>query len=376
MTGQGDSSDEVPPRHRHDSDADESPPRRRHDSDGDESPPRRHHDSDGDESPPRRRQDSDREDASPPRKSSENLGKVSEKIHESSSDRRKVNVDRSRVSSNSNAEQPRMINALSASYGFGGYGGNEDRKVDPDINDSQWDINTNKVGSSGKLLKRRKKTASGHDAGLQSGTAFGRTESKMKANRDEEMRGTDPSLQGEGADTVYRDRKGKKLDMLNEFMRQQAVKDGKEFKIEKAQTEWGKGTVQKQEAEALRQELVDVANEPFARTIDNPRMEAMRKGTMRDGDPMAEYFAKKKEEEDEIERARRASIRRGDEVLVVVEKPKYKGPIGAPNRFRIPPGYRWDGIDRGNRYEHKILTKSNDRAALKEDEYRWSVSDM
>ena len=376
MTGQGDSSDEAPPRRRHDSDEEDSSPRRRHDSDEEDSSPRRRHDSDGDDSSPRRRHDSDEDDSSPPRKGSEIFGKVSGKVNETSKDRRKAEVDRSRAPSSSTAVQPRMINALSASYGFGGDDTNEARKVDPDINDSQWDINSNKVGSSGKILKRRKKTASGHDAGLQSGTAFGRTEMNIKATRDEEMRGTDPSLQGEGADTVYRDRKGKKLDMLNEFMRQQAVKEGKEFKIEKAQTEWGKGTVQKQEAEALRQELVDVANEPFARTIDNPRMEAMRKGTMRDGDPMAEYFAKKKEEEDEIEKSRRASLRGGDEAVVVVEKPKYKGPIGAPNRFRIPPGYRWDGIDRGNRYEHKILTKSNDRAALKEDEYRWSVSDM
>ena len=37
------------------------------------------------------------------------------------------------------------------------------------------------------------------------------------------------------------------------------------FKIDKAQNEWGKGTVQKEEVEALRQELVDVASEPFAR---------------------------------------------------------------------------------------------------------------
>jgi hypothetical protein len=56
-----------------------------------------------------------------------------------------------------------------------------------------------------------------------------------------------PSLQGAGQDTVYRDKKGKKLDMLNEFMRQQAVREGKEFKLEKAQHEWGKGLVQKQE---------------------------------------------------------------------------------------------------------------------------------
>ena len=36
-----------------------------------------------------------------------------------------------------------------------------------------------------------------------------------------------PEDSGKNAETVYRDKKGKKLDMLNEFMRQQAVRDGK-----------------------------------------------------------------------------------------------------------------------------------------------------
>ena len=229
------------------------------------------------------------------------------------------------------------------------------------------------TASPERNLKRRKKTASGHDAGLQTGAGFGRTERDIKAQRDKAMKDGDPALMGEGQETVYRDKKGKKLDMLNEFMRQQAVNEGKNFKIDKAQNEWGKGTVQKEEVEALRQELVDVASEPFARTIDNPRMEAMRKEIIRDGDPMAEYFARKKEKDDSVKARTESSS--GREVLVVA-KPIYKGPVGAPNRFRIRPGYRWDGIDRGNKYEHKILTKSNDRTALKEDEYRWSVSDM
>jgi pre-mRNA-splicing factor CWC26 len=228
--------------------------------------------------------------------------------------------------------------------------------------------------SSGAAVERRKTTASGHNAGLQSGAGFGKTEKELKAKRDAEMKGGDPSLQGAEQETIYRDRKGKKLDMLSEFMRQQAVREGKEFKLEKAQQEWGKGTVQKQEVQALRDELAEVANEPFARTIENPRMEAMRKEIVRDGDPMAQYFALKKEKEEDAKRAKNAS--NGVDAVVIVQKKRYKGPVGAPNRFAILPGYRWDGIERGNKYEHKVLTRSNDRAALKEDEYRWSVADM
>ena len=47
-----------------------------------------------------------------------------------------------------------------------------------------------------------------------------------------------------------------------------------------------------------------------------------------------------------------------------------------PTRFGILPGYRWDAVDRGNGFENRLLTKMNDRASLKEDEYKWSVSDL
>jgi hypothetical protein len=70
-------------------------------------------------------------------------------------------------------------------------------------------------------------TASGHLAGLQSGDAFGSKERSIKAVRDQELAKSDPKLSGADAETTYRDKKGKKLDMLSEFMRQQAVQEGK-----------------------------------------------------------------------------------------------------------------------------------------------------
>lgn len=57
-------------------------------------------------------------------------------------------------------------------------------------------------------------------------------------------------------------------------------------------------------------------------------------------------------------------------------KPVYNGPCPTPNRFNIRPGYRWDAIDRGNGFENLLLKKISSKQSFKDDEYKWSVSDM
>jgi pre-mRNA-splicing factor CWC26 len=56
-------------------------------------------------------------------------------------------------------------------------------------------------------------------------------------------------------------------------------------------------------------------------------------------------------------------------------KPKYEGSF-LPNRFHIPPGHRWDGVDRSNGYEKQWFEKQNARRAVEEEAYKWSTSDM
>ena len=128
--------------------------------------------------------------------------------------------------------------------------------------------------------------------------------------------------------------------------------------------------MQKESVIEKQKELELIAAEPFARTIDDPRMEEMRKQTLRDGDPMAEYISKKRTKEQSVTTSQSRS---SNSVEVEVErvqkrgKPLYQGPAGTPNRFGIRPGYRWDAIDRGNGFENILLKKLSDKGALRED---------
>jgi len=176
--------------------------------------------------------------------------------------------------------------------------------------------------------------------------------------------------------------------MLTEFMKSQSSAEGKKQLVEQAQYEWGTGSVQKKAFQDTKQELLDIANEPFARTVDNPKLEKMRKETVRDGDPMAAYFASKqekvleeedlREERDEARHAASNNTQGSKAVPASRRKPLYKGPTPAPNRFGIRPGYRWDAVDRSSqaRFEHKVMTKMNEKNSLKDDAYKWSVSDL
>lgn len=238
------------------------------------------------------------------------------------------------------------------------------------------------------MSQTERKTSTGHTAGIHSATSFGEAERTLKRQRDEEMSQIDASAAGRNAETVYRRKDGKKLDMLTEFMKSQSNVEGKKQQVEQAQYEWGTGSVQKKQFENTKQELLDIANEPFARTVDDPKLERIRKEALRDGDPMAQYFASKQEkiQEEQDEREDREEARQmknktdgssaAKNVPVSRRKPLYKGPTPAPNRFGIRPGYRWDAVDRGTKFEHKVMTKMNEKNSLKDDAYKWSVSDL
>lgn len=77
------------------------------------------------------------------------------------------------------------------------------------------------------------------------------------------------------------------------------------------------------------------------------------------GDPMAEYMRQKK-------KSKQGSTN---------DKPVYSGQY-PPNRFNIRPGYRWDGVNRSNGFEKRLLEKEASKKASEEESYRYATRDL
>ena len=289
-------------------DSDESPPRRRHDSD--ESPPRRRHDSDA--SPPRRRHDSD---ASPPRTRHDS---------DESPPRKKPKDD-----SDSDMEVPRR-------------GGD----------DSDMDVPRKGGSDSDASPPRMKKTLDGKKAGLQNAKDLKDELAELKKRERKAMERLSDEQSGRNAKTMVRGRLAEAEARKEEERKKKEVPDEVKQKYEV----WNKGVVQVKAATAQIEDDLHEMGKSLTRTVDDQDREAILKDREREDDPMAAYMKKKKEKVFGKQR----------------RYPQYTGPQPPANRFGIRPGYRWDGVDRSNGFEKKLLTQGAQKKAEEEEWNRWA----
>jgi len=192
--------------------------------------------------------------------------------------------------------------------------------------------------------------------GLQSAAEVAAANRLKKARIKEQFARTAPGKSGQFAETVHRDKDGKKLDTALERIRMRREEAKKEEAAEKA-AKWGKGIVQQQTKEQKMLDDLREAAKPMARGKNDADMNDMLKAKIHADDPMAQYMLKQKE---------KALAASG-----VKLKPKYKG-SWPPNRFNIPPGHKWDGRIRTNGFEEKHFKRTNLKKATKADAYKWS----
>ena len=150
-------------------------------------------------SPPRRRKTARSDSPSPPRKNTRS---------DSPSPPRK---NKAEIKNRNDDSPPRKPKSSSGAAGIN----NQDSPSPPRKTKEQ-------------VRTKREETSSGHSSGLQSGRQFGQKEKELKIKRDTENAKLATESQSE---TIYRDKRGRKLDALTEFMRQSAVEEGNLFKL-------------------------------------------------------------------------------------------------------------------------------------------------
>lgn len=214
----------------------------------------------------------------------------------------------------------------------------DDNMRDNSPNRNDFDNENEKSKKKRQREDERAKMSSGHSAGLQSAAQFRVAENRIQGEKRQDMKELTPGS------TVYRDKDGKVLVMSEPSQNTKA-------NIENDGT-WNVGLKQRQDAIERATEMQIISQSTFARSVNDT--DRFMRNVAREGDPMASHASQ--------------SEHGGKKI--------YKGPPAKPNRFNIRPGYRWDGVDRGNGFEDKVLAKIYGKGNRDEERYKYSCADM
>lgn len=206
------------------------------------------------------------------------------------------------------------------------------------------------------------KMSDGTHAGLQTAAAVGAQMARRRAAElaawEAEEAATGRSKKGKGKreeETVYRDATGRRIDISMRRAEARREADAAAAK-EKADKEAQLGDVQLALKAQRKEQLEEARFMPLARTVDDEDLNRELKSQQRWNDPAALFLKPEGEKKS------------------VSGKPVYKG-AAPPNRYGIRPGYRWDGVDRGNGWEAERFKAQNRRGRLKELDFAWQTDE-
>ncbi|KAI1383385.1 Pre-mRNA-splicing factor of RES complex-domain-containing protein [Hypoxylon trugodes] len=207
----------------------------------------------------------------------------------------------------------------------------------------------------------------GTHAGLQTAAAVSaQLEARRLAELDEYARSGHSTTKE--AETIYRDATGRRVDvsMKRAELRREAQAAAER---EAAKKEALKGEVQVENARKRREELEDAKVMAVARHADDEDMNREMREQVRWGDTMARFI-----EPREGADGGGGKDSGGSKKKNLKGRPIYQG-AWTPNRYGIRPGYRWDGVDRGNGFEAERFKAINRRERNKGLEYSWQMDE-
>ncbi|CDJ48208.1 hypothetical protein, conserved [Eimeria brunetti] len=354
--------DEEP---RTDAGRDISPPRRRADTNRDISPPRRKAGADRDISPPRRRADTDRgRDISPPRRGAHKDISPPRKADPASKDlsppRRRARTDKDR-----DISPPRMR-----------VGADRDKDISPPRRahgppefSRRAEASRGREGDSSPGInapggeRSRKGTNPEEDRDL---SPLSRSPIRTEGNTGEARQESEEDSRPPTSRVVFRDREGRIISE-EEWLALEVL-------------EWGGGLKQKEDREAKQRAEERVAKQPFARYEIDEEADAELRARDRWDDPLARApsFRKHRQEQQNDAQSNNKTgkpLYAPQHILAKAQRPTC--PHDAPpNRFGIKPGYRWDGIVRGNGFEEERLKAINRRKWEAQEAHMNNTADM
>lgn len=198
---------------------------------------------------------------------------------------------------------------------------------------------------------------SGAHAGLQTADQVTAQLARRQAaeRRQSQRDGDAHGGSGRGAETIYRDASGRIINIA--MARAEARAKAEEEALKKAVAEEAdRGDVQRAQRDQRREKLAEAKFLPVARFADDEALNEELKDQQRWDDPARGFLSQKKAGKS------------------VSGKPLYQGNT-MPNRYGIRPGYRWDGVDRGNGYEKKYIMAANRRRDVERLEYAWQMDE-